>query len=126
MQIQSTSKKTFHFRLHPIAFFIILVTFILSNFGLHTIMKISLPCVLILCPIALSLVLAHLVPWFMRTHLPVTFDLSHTPTMWVCFGFSLLDTLHILHYLPAAFTQQAQQWIPLFWAHTSWLSCLLC
>tara|TARA_B100001094_G_C18195774_1_gene810787 strand:+ start:5847 stop:7178 length:1332 start_codon:yes stop_codon:yes gene_type:complete len=119
-------QKAYRFKTYPIIGFVSLVTLILANFGLTAVMKFTLPCVLILCPVALSLVLAHLIAWLLQPHIPATQSVSHTLIVTVAFIFSFIDTLSILNVSIEPLSQFAQSWLPLYWAHSSWLFPVLC
>ena len=114
-------KKAYGFKTYPIVVAVSMMTLILANFGLETVMQFTLPCVLILCPIALSLVLAHLIDWLVKKNTPYTQPISHTMVVTVAFIFGFIDTLSILDISIEPMTQFAHTWLPLYWAHSSWL-----
>jgi LIVCS family branched-chain amino acid:cation transporter len=114
-------QKAFHWPATKVALAVTLVALILANFGLVQIMKFTLPSVLILCPIALSLLLTHLISWIVERKLTHKARISHTPIVFTALIFSTLDTLNILHHLPDALKNFGNNWLPLFWLHLSWL-----
>ncbi|MGR6839969.1 branched-chain amino acid transport system II carrier protein [Aliivibrio wodanis] len=91
------------------------LTGVVANFGLEQILAISLPAILILCPIAIALVLAAL-------FLPTTKQNVATYVTIVCITllFGSLDALHILGLLPESLATPLNDYVPMFEAHASW------
>ena len=91
------------------------MTGVVANFGLEQILAISLPAILILCPVAIALVLA---AWFLPTIKRNT--TSYVSIVMISFVFGGLDALHILGLLPDSLSAPLTRYIPLFSAHASW------
>ncbi|USR97384.1 branched-chain amino acid transport system II carrier protein [Aliivibrio fischeri] len=114
-------KNTYGVTFKVSATVIMVLTAIISNFGLETIIEVSLPAILILCPIAISLIIAMvLIPEKSESNTP-TISMSHTVVVCIAALFGTIDALHILGKLPEGITAFCEQWLPLFSSHTSWL-----
>ncbi|MBD1570131.1 branched-chain amino acid transport system II carrier protein [Aliivibrio sp. S10_S31] len=114
-------KNTYGVTFKVSATVIMVLTAIISNFGLETIIEVSLPAILILCPIAISLIIAMvLIPEKSASNTP-TISMSHTVVVCIAALFGTIDALHILGKLPEGITAFCEQWLPLFSSHTSWL-----
>nr|OED58352.1 branched-chain amino acid transport system II carrier protein [Aliivibrio fischeri] len=100
---------------------IMVLTAIISNFGLETIIEVSLPAILILCPIAISLIIAMVLISEKSESNTLTISMSHTVVVCIAALFGTIDALHILDKLPKGITVFCEQWLPLFSSHTSWL-----
>ncbi|WP_081304210.1 branched-chain amino acid transport system II carrier protein [Aliivibrio fischeri] len=114
-------KNTYGVTFKVSATVIMVLTAIISNFGLETIIEVSLPAILILCPIAISLIIAMvLISEKSESNTP-TISMSHTVVVCIAALFGTIDALHILGKLPEGITVFCEQWLPLFSSHTSWL-----
>ncbi|MGF1739124.1 branched-chain amino acid transport system II carrier protein [Photobacterium satsumensis] len=92
------------------------LTGLIANFGLEQILEVSLPVILVLCPVAIALVITALVVKsspFQRT--------IFVATVSVTLVFGTIDTLHILGLIPAQWEAVLSQFMPLYAAHASWL-----
>lgn len=109
------SQQTFRTPFAITAIIVTAMTGVIANFGLDQILAISLPAILILCPIAIALVLA---AWFLPTVKHNT--ISYVSVVMISFVFGGLDALHILGLLPDSLSAPLTRYIPLFSAHASW------
>ena len=91
------------------------MTGVVANFGLEQILAISLPAILVLCPVAIALVLA---AWFLPTIKRNT--TSYVSIVMISFVFGGLDALHILGVLSESLSTPLTRYVPLFSAHASW------
>jgi branched-subunit amino acid permease len=92
------------------------LTAIVSNFGLETIIEVSLPAILILCPIAIALILATI-----SLPLPSKPSTTHTVIVLIATFFGTIDALNILDKLPLTVIESLTKWLPFYSAHMSWL-----
>ncbi len=102
-------KNTFNTPVAATSIIIILLTTIISNFGLETIIEISLPVILILCPIAVTLIAV-------CAALPKS--KWHSIAVIVAAIFGGIDTLNIQGIMPGS---DWNQLFPLYDFHMSWL-----
>ena len=109
---QQTFKASFGFT----ATIIVVLTGIIANFGLNDILKISLPAILILCPIAIALVLASLTASAVNVS-----TLTHTSVLITAMVFGSIDAISILGKMPADLNHFFNEALPLYQAHASWL-----
>ncbi|MGF1727005.1 branched-chain amino acid transport system II carrier protein [Photobacterium nomapromontoriensis] len=103
----------------PFAFTAAIVTTmtgVIANFGLDHILAISLPAILVLCPIAIALVLSALFLPTTKRYFPV-----YLVIMAIALAFGSLDALNILDLLPGTLSAPLAKHVPLFAAHASWL-----
>ncbi|EHN69065.1 branched-chain amino acid transport system II carrier protein [Aliivibrio fischeri] len=114
-------KNTYGVTFKVSATVIMVLTAIISNFGLETIIEVSLPAILILCPIAISLIIAMVLISEKSESNTLTISMSHTVVVCIAALFGTIDALHILDKLPEGITAFCEQWLPLFSSHTSWL-----
>ncbi|WP_081249133.1 branched-chain amino acid transport system II carrier protein [Aliivibrio fischeri] len=114
-------KNTYGVTFKVSATVIMVLTAIISNFGLETIIEVSLPAILILCPIAISLIIAMVLISEKSESNTLTISMSHTAVVCIAALFGTIDALHILGKLPEGMTAFCEQWLPLFSSHTSWL-----
>jgi len=114
-------KNTYGVTFKVSATVIMVLTAIISNFGLETIIEVSLPAILILCPIAISLIIAMVLISEKSESNTLTISMSHTVVVCIAALFGTIDALHILGKLPKGITVFCEQWLPLFSSHTSWL-----
>ncbi|WP_081249935.1 branched-chain amino acid transport system II carrier protein [Aliivibrio fischeri] len=114
-------KNTYGVTFKVSATVIMVLTAIISNFGLETIIEVSLPAILILCPIAISLIIAMVLISEKSESNTLTISMSHTVVVCIAALFGTIDALHILGKLPEGMTAFCEQWLPLFSSHTSWL-----
>lgn len=100
---------------------VVTLTCIVANFGLAQIIQVSLPAILLLCPIAIALVMASFV-----SSINSAFKPSHVSVLVVTLVFGALDALSILDLMPSVAHSQLQDMLPLYNAHASWLiPCLV-
>ncbi|WP_297478118.1 branched-chain amino acid transport system II carrier protein [uncultured Photobacterium sp.] len=115
-------KNTYGIKFKLSATVIMVLTTIISNVGLETIIQVSLPAILILCPIAISLIIS---TFFIRNHSTPEqrrISISQTIVVVVATLFGSIDALNILSKLPATIASFAEHWLPLFSSHASWLA----
>ena len=95
---------------------VVVLTGIIANFGLEQILTVSLPAILILCPVAITLVLTAL-------FLPTTkrYSAAYVAIVLISLVFGSLDALSILDLLPESLSMGLTKYVPLFSAHASWL-----
>ncbi|MGF1908608.1 branched-chain amino acid transport system II carrier protein [Vibrio kasasachensis] len=108
-------QQTFRSPFAVTATIVAILTAVIANFGLDQILAISLPAILILCPVAIALVLTAL-------FLPTTKRNSAAYVTIVMISLVLggLDALSILGLIPEALSTLLLQYVPLFEAHASW------
>ena len=95
---------------------VVILTGVVANSGLEQIIAASLPAILVLCPVALSLVLASLQKSAQTTFAAVV----------VTVLFGGIDAMNILGKMPEALNSTFSETLPLYNAHASWLvPCLL-
>ena len=114
-------KNTYGVKFKISATVIMVLTAIISNVGLETIIQVSLPAILILCPISISLIIS---TFFIRTHSTAEqrhISISQTMVVIVATLFGSIDALNILGKLPTTVIPFAEHWLPLFSSHASWL-----
>ncbi|WP_256384723.1 branched-chain amino acid transport system II carrier protein [Photobacterium toruni] len=114
-------KNTYGVKFKVSATVIMLLTAIISNVGLETIIQVSLPAILILCPISISLIIS---TFFIRNNSTPErrhISISQTTVVIVATLFGSIDALNILGKLPTAIASLAEYWLPLFSSHASWL-----
>ncbi|AZL84537.1 branched-chain amino acid transport system II carrier protein [Aliivibrio salmonicida] len=109
------SQQTFRTPFAITAIIVTAMTGVVANFGLEQILAISLPAILILCPVAIALVLA---AWFLPTTKHNT--ISYVSVVMISVVFGGLDALHILGLLSDSLSASLTHYIPLFSAHASW------
>lgn len=109
------SQQTFRTPFAITAIIVTVMTGVVANFGLEQILAISLPAILILCPVAIALVLA---AWFLPTTKHNT--ISYVSVVMISVVFGGLDALHILGLLSDSLSASLTHYIPLFSAHASW------
>lgn len=109
------SQQTFRTPFAITAIIVTAMTGVVANFGLEQILAISLPVILILCPVAIALVLA---AWFLPTTKHNT--ISYVSVVMISVVFGGLDALHILGLLSDSLSASLTHYIPLFSAHASW------
>ena len=97
------------------------LTAIISNVGLETIIEVSLPAILILCPIAVSLIIAIIFMPNTVSNEKRKFSMSQPLIVIIATLFGSIDALNILGKIPSAIHQDLTAWLPLFNAHASWL-----
>ena len=114
-------KNTYGVTFKVSATVIMVLTAIISNVGLETIIEVSLPAILILCPIAIALIIAMILMPEKTESEKRKISVSHTTVVCIAALFGTVDALHILEKLPEGITAFCGQWLPLFSSHTSWL-----
>ncbi|AMO56593.1 branched-chain amino acid transport system II carrier protein [Endozoicomonas montiporae] len=108
--------STFRANRNYISYAVVIVTCIIANFGLEQIITVSLPAILILCPVALALVLAS----FVSHHFPRVKP-SHNVVMILTLIFGAIDAMSIMGAIPASLDATFTASLPLYTVHTSWL-----
>ncbi|WP_064604923.1 branched-chain amino acid transport system II carrier protein [Photobacterium sp. J15] len=114
-------KQSFSAPFSMTATIVVVLTGVIANFGLEQILKVSLPAILVLCPVAIALVLAAFV-------FPAKRSLSFTFVAMVvtAFVFGGIDALSILGQMPESMSATLEQSLPLYNAHASWfLPCVI-
>ncbi|QUM86267.1 branched-chain amino acid transport system II carrier protein [Moritella sp. 28] len=109
---QDTFKAHFGFT----AAIIVVLTGVIANFGLDEILKVSLPAILVLCPIAIALTLAS----FTASIFTVS-RLTHSGMLITATLFGTLDAINILGKMPLEFNALFVRYLPLYNANASWL-----
>ncbi|PSW10078.1 branched-chain amino acid transport system II carrier protein [Photobacterium rosenbergii] len=113
-------QQTFNTPFTTTATIVCVLTGLLANFGLDQILTISLPVILVLCPVAIALVITAL----MVKKSPYQ-RYIFVATVSVTLAFGTIDTLHILGLIPAKWEAMLVEYMPLYTAHASWfLPCL--
>jgi branched-chain amino acid uptake carrier len=108
-------QQTFRSPFALTATIVAILTGIIANFGLDQILTVSLPAILILCPVAIALVLtAFILPTTKRN------STAYIMIVMISLVFGSLDALHILKLLPESLLAVFTKYIPLFEAHASW------
>lgn len=95
---------------------VVALTCVVANFGLAQIIQVSLPAILLLCPVAIALVMASFVSSINSKIKP-----SHASVLVVTLVFGAIDALAILDLMPSNVHNQLQDTLPLYSAHASWL-----
>ena len=100
---------------------ITLLTAAISNVGLETIIKVSLPVILVLCPIAIVLIMSVIfIPKISHSNAR-EISVGQVVVVTIATLFGTLDALNILAKLPESVIKIAQQYLPLFNDNVSWL-----
>ena len=108
-------QQTFRSPFAITATIVAILTGIIANFGLDQILTVSLPAILILCPVAIALVLtAFILPTTKRN------SAAYVMIVMISLVFGGLDALNILGLLPEYLSAVLTKYIPLFEAHASW------
>ncbi|HIF9272263.1 TPA: branched-chain amino acid transport system II carrier protein [Photobacterium damselae] len=114
-------KETFNASFGLTATCVVVLTGIIANFGLEQILKVSLPAILVLCPVAIALVLAS----FTASTVSVS-AYTHTAVLFTAAVFGSVDAISILGKMPKELNDLFQHALPLYNAHASWLlPCLV-
>lgn len=108
-------QQTFRSPFAVTAIIVTVLTGVIANFGLEQILAISLPAILILCPIAIALVLTALFVPTTKQNLA-----AYVAIVCITLVFGSLDALHILGLLPESLATLLNEYVPLFEAHASW------
>ncbi len=116
-------KQTFKTRFPVTAIIVVTLTAIIANLGLEQILTVSLPAILVLCPVAIALVLTSFVlPSLTLSNTSFT----HVVVLFTALLFGGIDALNILEKTPDNIHSLFLQALPLYNAHASWLlPCLL-
>ncbi|OAN11527.1 branched-chain amino acid transporter [Photobacterium jeanii] len=109
-------KNTYQIPFKRSAIVVTALTAVISNAGLEQIITVSLPAILILCPIAVALILSII---FMPKRIIDAGYQYLVVIVAACFG--TIDAFAVLDMLPSAMTTTFNQWLPLFNFHLSWL-----
>ncbi|MGR2767048.1 branched-chain amino acid transport system II carrier protein [Photobacterium ganghwense] len=119
-------RETFSTPFALTATIVVVLTGVVANFGLNQILAVSLPVILVLCPVAITLVLTAMCfsgAKRQSSHYRQSVYLASVATTLVFGG---LDTLSILGMLPESVQPMLERYLPLYSAHASWLPpCLL-
>ena len=108
-------QQTFRSPFAITATIVAILTGIIANFGLDQILTVSLPAILILCPVAIALVLTALfLPTSKRN------SASYVTIVMISLMLGSLDALGILGLLPESLSTVLLKYVPLFEAHASW------
>lgn len=108
-------QQTFRSPFGITATIVAILTGVIANFGLDQILTVSLPAILILCPVAITLVLTAFILPTTKRYLPAYVTISV-----VSLVFGSLDALSILGMLPESLMSVFVKYVPLFEAHASW------
>ncbi|KLV08896.1 branched-chain amino acid transporter [Photobacterium aquae] len=109
-------QQTFNVPFRRSATIVVVITGLIANVGLDQILALSLPAILILCPVAIALILAALFyPGDKK------FKRTYVATIVTAFVFGSLDAISILDKMPPSLNETFNQWLPLYSAHASWL-----
>ncbi|MGR2767047.1 branched-chain amino acid transport system II carrier protein [Photobacterium ganghwense] len=114
-------QQTFNVPFRRSATIVVLVTALIANVGLEQILALSLPAILVLCPVAIALILAAL-------FYPADkqYQATYVAVITVAFAFGTLDAMSILEMMPANLDSLLSEWLPLYSAHACWfLPCSL-
>ncbi|UXI04370.1 branched-chain amino acid transport system II carrier protein [Photobacterium sp. TY1-4] len=106
-------RQSYRLKFNRVAAVVTILTALVSNIGLEQLIAFSLPLILTLCPVAISLILAACFPSANNAALKY---LVYTAIL-----FGSLDTLSVLKMMPQACDMGLQQWLPLYTQHLSWL-----
>ncbi|KMV31631.1 branched-chain amino acid transporter [Photobacterium swingsii] len=109
-------RNTYKTPFHRSAIVVTALTAAVSNVGLEQIITVSLPAILILCPIAIALILSII---FLPKHVVKTGQQSKVVIAATIFG--SIDAFAVLDMIPNAINTQLNQWLPLYEYHLSWL-----
>ncbi|EDM66229.1 branched-chain amino acid transport system carrier protein [Moritella sp. PE36] len=109
-------QQTFNYPFAITAVIATCVTGIIANFGLDQILAISLPAIIVLCPVAIALVLTALCLPTTKSYLPVYVTIVGLTVI-----LGGLDALHILGLLPEYLSTPLTKYVPLFSTYASWL-----
>ena len=109
---QDTFKASFGFT----ATIIVVLTGVIANFGLNDILKVSLPAILVLCPVAIALVLASLAASTFTVS-----RLTHSAVLITATLFGTIDAINILGKMPKDLGDFFSDTLPLYNAHAGWL-----
>ncbi|GHA52223.1 branched-chain amino acid transport system II carrier protein [Photobacterium aphoticum] len=109
-------EQTFNVPFRRSATIVIIATGLIANIGLNQILAVSLPAILILCPVAIALVLtAFVYPGDKR------YSAIYVTTLFTAFAFGSIDAISILGMMPVSMDHFFEQWLPLYSAHATWL-----
>ncbi|WP_299014227.1 branched-chain amino acid transport system II carrier protein [uncultured Photobacterium sp.] len=114
-------KQSFNAPFSMTAAIVVVLTGFIANFGLEQILTVSLPAILVLCPVAIALVLASFV-------FPGKKSVSSTyiGMLTTAFVFGGIDALSILGQMPESLHAALEHSLPLYTAHASWfLPCMI-
>ncbi|MGF1727006.1 branched-chain amino acid transport system II carrier protein [Photobacterium nomapromontoriensis] len=108
-------QQTFNVPFRRSATIVVVATCLIANIGLNQILALSLPAILILCPVAIALILAALFypgdKKYANTYIAMIIT---------AFIFGTLDAVSILDMMPTALNNILTSWLPLYSAHASW------
>lgn len=93
-----------------------MLTGFIANVGLDQILALSLPAILVLCPVAIALILCALFyPGQQK------YRNTYIAAITIALFFGSIDAASILDAVPAALDESFKQWLPLYSANASWL-----
>jgi branched-chain amino acid:cation transporter, LIVCS family len=119
-------KQTFKTRFPVTAIIVVALTGIIANLGLEQILAVSLPAILVLCPVAIALVLSSFVLPSLTLSNKKEKSFTHVIVLFTALFFGGIDALNILEKMPNNMHSLLLQVLPLYNAHASWLlPCLL-
>lgn len=119
-------KQTFKTRFPVTAIIVVTLTGIIANLGLEQILAVSLPAILVLCPVAIALVLSSFVLPSLTLSNKKEKSFTHVIVLFTALFFGGIDALNILEKMPNNMHSLLLQVLPLYNAHASWLlPCLL-
>ncbi|MDO6542713.1 branched-chain amino acid transport system II carrier protein [Photobacterium sanguinicancri] len=109
-------RNTYNVPFYRSVIIVTVLTAAVSNVGLEQIITVSLPAILILCPIAIALILSII---FLPKRAINAGLQSRVVIAATIFG--SIDAFSVLDMIPAALNVQFNQWLPLYEYHLSWL-----
>lgn len=112
---------TFNVSMKTVSLLAVLVTCVVANFGLEQIIRLSLPAILVLCPVAIALVIASFC-----SHMLPKVKPAHNAAMILTMIFGSIDAMNIMGVVPQAMDNLFASSMPLYSANASWLiPCLV-
>ncbi|MDV5169189.1 branched-chain amino acid transport system II carrier protein [Photobacterium rosenbergii] len=109
-------QQTFGVPFRRTATIVVLLTGFIANVGLDQILALSLPAILVLCPVAIALILCALFYPGQEKYRN-----TYIAAITVAFIFGSIDAASILDAVPAALDNSFKAWLPLYSANASWL-----
>ncbi|MGR5062373.1 branched-chain amino acid transport system II carrier protein [Photobacterium sp. DNB22_13_2] len=109
-------QQTFGVPFRRIATIVVLLTGIIANVGLDQILALSLPAILVLCPVAIALILCALFYPGEKQY-----QGTYMAAIAIAFIFGSIDAASILEVVPSALDTHFKEWLPLYSANASWL-----
>ncbi|MGF1739123.1 branched-chain amino acid transport system II carrier protein [Photobacterium satsumensis] len=109
-------QQTFGVPFRRTATIVVLLTGIIANVGLEQILALSLPAILMLCPVAIALILCALFYPGQKKYRS-----TYIAAIATAFVFGSIDAASILDVVPSALDKSFNDWLPLYSANASWL-----